>query len=437
VRAQHRSVIAALATCVAVLACQGKDTPSPLDKPPPHISLGSASAGSGSASRHNSMRQIPLPDELKQPPADAIKGPEGFFYKKLVSAPNGDPIKRNDTVLVNYTGWKLPSGDTFFTTQTRGQPMPVRLSDPAPGFTDALLLFHKGEKADVWVPPEVGYRGRVVPPKPETLVYEVEILDVTPAPPIPVDVAGPPASALTLASANLRYEIIHPGSGGESPRAWDTIGFEATEWDGSGRMLETTELKKHTASSSPFRQARIVQQVLATMTPGERVRFWGDAARFAVDGRPPNGGPKGIVCYELELRSVVRAKHDPPPTPTDLDKPPADAKTTQLGVFYKVLASGAATGPHPTTKDKVTARFTGWRQDGTLFETTGLTDGKPVDVSVLGGVAGWSDVLQHMVPGDHWRVWIPAELAYKGAPGKPSGMLIYDLELTGITPKST
>jgi FKBP-type peptidyl-prolyl cis-trans isomerase len=32
------------------------------------------------------------------------------------------------------------------------------------------------------------------------------------------------------------------------------------------------------------------------------------------------------------------------------------------------------------------------------------------------------------------RFWIPEELAFKGAPGKPQGMLVYDVELLEIKP---
>jgi peptidylprolyl isomerase len=34
--------------------------------------------------------------------------------------------------------------------------------------------------------------------------------------------------------------------------------------------------------------------------------------------------------------------------------------------------------------------------------------------------------------GDKTRFWIPEELAYKGAPGKPQGMLVFDVELLEI-----
>lgn len=34
-----------------------------------------------------------------------------------------------------------------------------------------------------------------------------------------------------------------------------------------------------------------------------------------------------------------------------------------------------------------------------------------------------------MRTGDKWRFWIPGPLAYGDQPGKPHGMLVYDIDL--------
>ena len=36
-----------------------------------------------------------------------------------------------------------------------------------------------------------------------------------------------------------------------------------------------------------------------------------------------------------------------------------------------------------------------------------------------------------MVVGEKTRFWIPVELAYNNRPGKPAGMLVFDVELAG------
>jgi FKBP-type peptidyl-prolyl cis-trans isomerase len=50
-------------------------------------------------------------------------------------------------------------------------------------------------------------------------------------------------------------------------------------------------------------------------------------------------------------------------------------------------------------------------------------------------IAGWTEGLQLMVVGEKRRFWIPEELAYKGQPNRPAGMLVFDIELVSIQKK--
>jgi FKBP-type peptidyl-prolyl cis-trans isomerase len=54
---------------------------------------------------------------------------------------------------------------------------------------------------------------------------------------------------------------------------------------------------------------------------------------------------------------------------------------------------------------------------------------------VGGVIKGWTEALQLMVAGEKRRLWIPANLAYGDAAGggRPSGMLVFDVELLAIT----
>ena len=53
--------------------------------------------------------------------SDATKTASGLIYKKLVTSDAGAAPKRNDTVVINYTEWKQSTGETFYTTKSRGQ----------------------------------------------------------------------------------------------------------------------------------------------------------------------------------------------------------------------------------------------------------------------------------------------------------------------------
>jgi FKBP-type peptidyl-prolyl cis-trans isomerase len=372
--------------------------------------------------------QVVPPYDLKSPPPDAVKTASGLVYKKEVANDAGALPLRNDTVLINYTGWQPSTGKTFFTTKVRGQPMPLSLATSPPGFTEALQLVRKGEKAMLWVPPQIGYKGQ---PQgtPETLAYEVEVVDIVPAPATPADVAGPPDGAEETKSG-IKYEVARAGTGKEKPRPFDEVTFNYTGWDAEGRMFDTTEMKKHPAKVAPFREPAPFEEMLTSMVGGERLRFWIDAAKMQA-GKPVPGMPTGQLCYEVEVLQIEKGA-EPPPVPPDVAKPPADAKKTARGVFYKVLKAGKG-GPKPTPHDTVRVNYTGWTVDGKMFDSSVIRN-EPAEFSLQGGMVGWTEGITQMSVGDKYRFWIPPELAYKGAPGRPQGMLVFDFELLEVKP---
>src|SRR5262245_8226782 len=114
------------------------------------------------------------------------------------------------------------------------------------------------------------------------------------------------------------------------------------------------------------------------------------------------------------------------PPPADVAAPPADATKTASGLATKVIAPGSGKD-HPAKDDLVTVHYTGWKTDGSMFDSS-VAKGKPAVFPVGRVIAGFSEGLQLMVPGEKRRLWIPEALAYKGA-REPKGMLVFDVEL--------
>jgi FKBP-type peptidyl-prolyl cis-trans isomerase len=112
--------------------------------------------------------------------------------------------------------------------------------------------------------------------------------------------------------------------------------------------------------------------------------------------------------------------------------------TTDSGLQYKIIEQGK--GKSPTSKDKVTAHYTGKRIDGTMFDSS-HSRGEPATFSVSGVIKGWQEALPLMKEGSKWQLVIPASLAYgeQGA-GKdigPNQTLIFDIELISIAAVDT
>jgi len=115
--------------------------------------------------------------------------------------------------------------------------------------------------------------------------------------------------------------------------------------------------------------------------------------------------------------------------PPDVAAAPADAVKTASGLATKVLKAGTGKD-HPTKDDLVNVHYTGWKTDGTMFDSS-VARKAPATFPVNRVIAGFSEGLQLMVVGEKRRLWIPEALAYKGQ-REPKGMLVFEVELLGI-----
>jgi FKBP-type peptidyl-prolyl cis-trans isomerase len=118
------------------------------------------------------------------------------------------------------------------------------------------------------------------------------------------------------------------------------------------------------------------------------------------------------------------------PAPADVASPPADASTTSSGLASKVIKPGTGTA-HPTARSKVRVHYTGWTTDGKMFDSS-VARNETISFGLNQVIAGWTEGVQLMVEGETRRLWIPESLAYRGAPGAPKGMLVFDVELIKI-----
>ncbi|HPH67380.1 MAG TPA: FKBP-type peptidyl-prolyl cis-trans isomerase [Kofleriaceae bacterium] len=372
--------------------------------------------------RAPAIPQIIAPDDLKSPPVDALKTASGLMVKKLNAKADGPSPSGNDTVMVQYTVWK-ETGETVFSSIGRGQAVPVALSGASPGFAEALQLLHKGEKARLWVPAGLGEKSG--PTANIATVYDVEVVDVQFAPKVPADVAEPSASAKTSVMGT-KYEILKPGSG-DVARAFDNVTFNYTVWEANGKMMDSSETRNRPATAPPLKMPPGLAEMLTMMSTGQRVRFW-----LPADQVGASSDMKGNLCFEVEVVSVAKAANLPPATPTDVKAPPANAKKTPKGVAYRLIKAGKG-GAKPGPTDSVTINFTGWTTEGRIFDSS-LVSGAPATFSLRGVIAGWVDGIPLLSIGDTMRFWIPAELAYKGSPNKPQGMVVFDIELLDFKP---
>ncbi|HEX7677133.1 MAG TPA: FKBP-type peptidyl-prolyl cis-trans isomerase, partial [Thermoanaerobaculia bacterium] len=164
-----------------------------------------------------------------------------------------------------------------------------------------------------------------------------------------------------------------------------------------------------------------MREMFEQMTRGERRRAWIPAS---LGGGKIAAGETFVV--DGQLVDIVH----PPASPADVAAPPAAATKTPSGLAYKVLVPGSGT-VHPKGYSKVVVDYSGWTTDGQMFDTSVLR-GEPAEFGLDRVIPGWTEGIQLMTEGEKVRFWIPQRIAYKGQPGMPAGMLVFDVELIKI-----
>ena len=137
-----------------------------------------------------------------------------------------------------------------------------------------------------------------------------------------------------------------------------------------------------------------------------------------------------IAVSAAHLAAQQPPAFKPIPAPDDVAKPPADAAKTASGLASIVLQKGSGT-EHPKADDVVTVHYTGWTTDGKMFDSS-FARNAPSSFPLNRVIKGWGEGVQLMVVGEKRRLWIPQELAYNGTPGRPAGMLVFEIELISV-----
>ena len=243
------------------------------------------------------------------------------------------------------------------------------------------------------------------------------------APAAPADVAAPPADVQVTASG-LASKVLKAGTGTDHPVPTDRVKVYYSGWTTDGKLFDSSVSRGRPAVFLLNGVIAGWTEGVSLMVVGEKRRLW-IPAKLAYDGYP--GKPQGMLVFDVELLDIVRV----PEVPADVAAPPADAQHSESGLAWKVLKPGTGT-LHPKRDSIVRVHYTGWTTDGKMVDSS-QAKGTPATFGLTDVIPGWTEGLQLMTTGEPRRFWIPKSLAYRGAPGKPEGMLVFDIDLIEIT----
>jgi FKBP-type peptidyl-prolyl cis-trans isomerase len=251
--------------------------------------------------------------------------------------------------------------------------------------------------------------------------------------PPPPDVAAAPENAEKTESG-LACIVLREGTGTEHPAIYDSVKMHQVVWSTDGKMHMNTG-NRGTPVDFDVTQGVLpgLREAIELMVEGEKRRCWipGRLA-FGEEGATPatDGRPRGMLVYELDLVSLTKAV-GLPEAPADVGAVPPDAEKSESGLAWRVLKEGTGE-KQPAANSIVSLYYTGWTPDGKVFMTT--RDGIPKSSMIGRMIPGWREGILLMKQGEKRRFWVPPELAYRGRPGRPQTMVVYDIELVAISP---
>jgi len=249
---------------------------------------------------------LPAPDDVAAPPPDAKKTASGLAMKVLTPGKGKEHPGPDDKVSVHYSGWTT-DGKMFDSSVTRGEPAGFKVSGVIPGWTEALQLMTKGEKARLWIPGKLAYGDTPRQPGMPSgmLVFDVELLDISaaPKPPtVPADVKAAPSNAKKTASG-LAYRVLEKGKGTRHPAASDTVQVHYSGWTTDGKMFDSSVSRGEPIS---FQLTQVIKgwtEGVQLMVEGEKTRFW-IPAELAYGSNPRPGAPSGMLVFDIELLAI-------------------------------------------------------------------------------------------------------------------------------------
>lgn len=235
----------------------------------------------------------------------------------------------------------------------------------------------------------------------------------------------------TITDDGLEITDTEVGSGSEAQDGdFLTIHFRGSLED--GQVFESTF----------ERDEPIVVQVGTGQLP---IKGWDDGMLGMREGGkrslviPPNlaFGDEGVpgfipggenIYMDIELVSIMK-----PPTPWEFDQ--SALESTESGLQYYVHEEG--NGEKPEAGDMVAVHYSGYLEDGTMFDSSTLRNQTFVFQVGQGQVIpGWDEGLLDMSVGEKRTLVIPPELGYgeqgAGQVIPPNATIIFDVELVEI-----
>ncbi len=432
-RKYFRLLLFVLILTLTITACQAAVSGS--DETAAELEAYAASEDASDVSSEDVSLEEPEP-EVEPTPVEPITldgattTESGLQYLE-VAAGEGRLPEEGDIVLMNVIG-SLPDGTEVVNTYQQGQPAMAIMGNGQllPGWEEGIMLMKAGGSAKLVLPAELafGEAGYGIIPPNSQIIMDIEIVSID-SPPTPTEVTD---DELTTTESGLQYIELADGEGIEA-ESGNTVITHYTIW-----------VQGETEDSFVF-SSTFSQPITFVIGSGDIVfPGWDEGVtgmklggkRYLVIppdlalGEAGSGDipPNATLIMEVELLELMI-----PPKMADVND--EDYVTTESGLMYYDFVEGE--GDSPEAGQTVVVHYSGWLEDGTMFDSS-VERGQPFSFAIGQGsvISGWDEGLSTMKVGGKRQLVIPPELGYgeNGAGGviPPNATLIFEVELLEI-----
>ncbi len=231
---------------------------------------------------------------------------KGLEYT-IISKGDGPAVQKGDRVSMFYTG-KLTNDTIFDATSRRGNtPFAFKVGSRQviAGWDSVVSKLHGGDKAIMRISPEYGYGARANGkiPANSTLIFEVEVLDITP-PPTPWNAKG---KDTIITPSGLKIVMFSSYPDSAKPTTGKTVAVHYSGYNLDGSMFDSS-VERGQPYSFPLGRGQVIKgwdEGIAMLHEGEKAKLiipyqlaYGEA------GRPPQIPAKATLIFDVELVSI-------------------------------------------------------------------------------------------------------------------------------------
>lgn len=242
---------------------------------------------------------------------DTVTLPSGVKYLLIKENKTGLKIEDGSKLTLHYSGF-FKDGKGFDSSVERGQPVNLKMGKGMilKSLEDVFYHIRKGEKVKIFIPYALAYgeKGQppIIPAKAD-LIYDIEVLDVTPNAIIAkYDITG---KELKTTASGLKYYEISKATGTKQAAAGNTVKVHYSGYLADGTMFDSS-LERD--AGLPFEFKLGAGQVIAGWDEGIALMHIGDKFRLLIPyylaygeiGHPPTIPAKAELTFDVELIEV-------------------------------------------------------------------------------------------------------------------------------------